>query len=139
MDDNINNNDPFQQQTYTGQKRKKKKKDKQGKTDESTSFMSRDVNVMDTVFFPDGLENIMMAVYFASIPYIVGTLFIFFYIGKGDYNIFLSLSDDNSFLITWAIGYEVVAALILLWIGKMGLSAAFSMSSGSSQNSFKIP
>lgn len=133
----IDNNDPFQQQTYTGQKKKKKKK---RELKEDTSFMSQNVSIMDTVFFPEGFENIMMAVYFASIPYIVGTLFIFFYIGKGDYNIFLSLSDDNSFLITWAIGYEVVAVLALLWIGKMALAATFSMSSGGGgQNSFKIP
>ncbi|SFV49922.1 hypothetical protein MNB_SV-6-922 [hydrothermal vent metagenome] len=139
MDDDINSNDPFRQQIHTGQKRKRKKKTKKSELDEDTSFMSRDVNIMDTVFFPDGLEHIMLAVYFVSIPYVVGTLFIFFYIGKGDYNIFLSLSDDNSFLITWAIGYEVVAVILLLWIAKMALSATFSMSSSSSQNNFKIP
>ncbi|MEA3455741.1 MAG: hypothetical protein U9R26_04485 [Campylobacterota bacterium] len=99
--------------------------------------MNKNVDLVDSILFPEGYENIMLAVYFLTVPYIVGLLFIFFYIGKGDTDIFLSLNDQHSFFITWAIGYEIVAAIILLWIVKLGFS---SMSSAQNKNNgFRIP
>lgn len=138
MEKNRFDNDPFRQPLTSTQKKNRRRK--KNDEDEETSFMKRDVNIMDSIFFPEGLENIMGAVYFLAIPYIAGTLFIFFYIGKGDYTIFLALNNENSFLITWAIGYEIVATLVLLWIGKLALKAMFQMDRGSGANKkFRIP
>lgn len=125
--------DPFHQNESPSKKIRRKKKDK----NEDTSFMNKNVDLVDSILFPEGYENIMLAVYFLTVPYIVGLLFIFFYIGKGDTDIFLSLNDQHSFFITWAIGYEIVAAIILLWIVKLGFS---SMSSAQNKNNgFRIP
>jgi len=73
------------------------------------------------------------------IPYVTGLLFIFFFIGKGSTTVFLSLNDNNSFLITWAIGYELVGSLLLLWIIKLGIGALFSSGGAKDQKSFRIP
>ena len=97
------------------ERRKKNKEDK--------DFLDQDVDLTSSILFPDGYEYLMLAIYFITIPYLAGLLFIFFYIGKGDTTVLLSLNDDNSFLITWAIGYEVVASIILLWIAKLGISS----------------
>lgn len=133
---NSPNNDPFHLDNAPLKKRRRKKKN----DDEKVGFMNKNVDLVDSILFPEGYENIMLAVYFAIIPYIVGLLFIFFYIGKGDTTVFLSLNDDNSFLITWAIGYEVTAAIILLWIAKLGLTSFFQMSAHNKKNKkFQIP
>ncbi len=131
------NNDPFHQNASIHSKRKRKKK---SKDNEEVGFMNRNVDLVDSILFPEGYENIMLAVYFLTLPYIAGLLFIFFYIGKGDTTTFLALNDSNSFLITWAIGYEVVAAIILLWIAKLGLTSFFQMSGHNKHSKqFKIP
>jgi len=125
--------DPFHLNESRSKKIRRKKKDK----NEDTSFLNKNVDLVDSILFPEGYENIMLAVYFITVPYIAGLLFIFFYIGKGDSDIFLSLNDQNSFFITWAIGYEIVAAIILLWIAKLGFS---SLSSARNKNhKFRIP
>ncbi len=129
-------NDPFHQAATMAKKRKKRKKNQEA---EDSSFMSKKVNLVDSILFPEGYENFMIGVYFLIIPYIDGLLFIFLYIGKGDYTIFLSLSSENSFIITWLIGYEVTAGIILLWIVKLGLGALMKSSHNKKRKPFVIP
>jgi len=99
---------------------------RRGKKNEDIAFLDQNVDLTSSILFPDGYEYLMLAIYFISIPYLAGLLFIFFYIGKGDTSVLLSLNDDNSFLITWAIGYEVVASILLLWIAKLGIASFLS-------------
>ena len=115
-------------------KRKRRKK-----RDNDVGFLEQDVDLAQSILFPDGYENLMLGIYFITIPYIAGLLFVFFYIGKGDATVFLSLNDDNSFLITWAIGYEVVALLLLLWIAKLGLASFFAAGKNKDHKKFQIP
>lgn len=128
-------NDPFHQGISSRTKRKHKKKSKHN---EEVGFMNQNVDLVDSILFPEGYENIMLAVYFLTVPYIAGLFFVFFYIGKGDTAVFLALNDSNSFLITWAIGYEVVAAIILLWIAKLGFSSVRANAHNKSKK-FTIP
>ncbi|MEA3492181.1 MAG: hypothetical protein U9R27_09800 [Campylobacterota bacterium] len=141
MADEFYDDDPFHQGSTSPEQVKiiKKKKKKSEEESEDRGFMKREVNLMDSVFFPDGFEHIMLAIYFLTIPYIAGLLFIFFYIGKGDYTIFLTLNDENSFIITWAIGYEVVAFFLLLWITKLGISSLLVKEEDTRSRKFRIP
>ncbi len=125
-------NDPFHQDASSLKKRKRKSKN------EDVGFMNQNVELVDSILFPEGYENIMLAVYFITVPYIVGLLFIFFVIGKGDTTLFLSLNDKHSFLVAWAIGYEVVAGIILLWIAKLGFSSVRAGAHNKSKK-FNIP
>ena len=109
------------------------------KKEEDEGFFQQDISLTGSLFFPDGYEYLMLAIYFISIPYLAGLLFIYFYIGKGDTTVFLSLSDNNSFLITWAIGYEVVASLMLLWIMGLGIASVFKSKKHSGHKKFQIP
>jgi len=129
-------NNPFHQDTSVQGRRKRKKKDKDYN---DLGFMHQKVDLVDSVLFPKGYENIMLAVYFITVPYITGLLFIFFYIGKGDTTVFLSLNSEHSFLITWAVGYEIVALLILLWIAKLWLASFFRVDEHKKSKKFKIP
>ncbi len=135
---NTSNNDPFHQHEALTQKRKRRKKNQKA-ADESEGFMNRKVNLVDSILFPDGYENLMLGIYFLIIPYINGLLFIFFYIAKGDTTVFLSLNGDNAFVVTWLIGYEVTAAILLLWIVKLGITSFLQSSGKKNTKAFRIP
>ena len=86
-------------------------------------FLQQEVNLKSTpLYFPEGFEKIFLAMYFILLPFITGLLFLFFYISKGKYEIFSSLNQDYFFILTWAIGYEILAILILLYIIKSAFS-----------------
>ncbi len=91
----------------------------------SSKFSQQEVDLSGTpLFFPDGYEKLFIAIYFVSLPYIAGLLFQFFYIADGRKELFLSLNEQSSFILTWAIGYEIIATIILLFIIKMAISFA---------------
>ena len=66
-----------------------------------------------------------LVIYFITLPYITGLLFLFFYVAEGKAELFFSLNDDSSFIMSWAIGYEILATLFILYIIKSAI--AFSM------------
>jgi len=89
----------------------------------SSKFSQQEVDLSETpLFFPEGYEKLFIAIYFISLPYIAGLLFQFFYIADGKKELFLSLNEQSSFILTWAIGYEIIATIILLFIIKMAIS-----------------
>ena len=91
----------------------------------SSNFAQQDVELENTpLFFPEGFEKLFIAIYLVSLPYIAGLLFLFFYIAEGKPELFLSLTEESSFLLTWTIGYEIIAAFTLLYIVKMAMSFA---------------
>jgi len=91
----------------------------------SSKFSKQDVDLSQTpLFFPADYEKLFIAIYFVTLPYIAGLLFQFFYIAEGKKELFLSLNEQASFILTWAIGYEILATIILLYIVKMAISFA---------------
>ncbi|MFT7879485.1 MAG: hypothetical protein ABXS91_03735 [Sulfurimonas sp.] len=103
------------------------------------SFGKQEVHYEDTpLFFPHGLEKIFLVIYVVSLPYITGLLFLFIYVAKSDYEAFLLLVQESSFIVTWAIGYEILAVLILLYIIKMAITFSTQNKPGTKKN-FKRP
>lgn len=87
------------------------------------SFSQQEVDLSETpLFFPDGFEKVFLGIYFITLPYIAGLLFLFFYVAHGDAELFLSLNDQSSFILSWAIGYEIIASLLLLYIAQSAIS-----------------
>ena len=92
-------------------------------------FSQKEITFEDTpLFFPRGLEKIFLAIYFITLPYIAGLLFLFFFVGKGKIELFSSLNNESSFLFTWIIGYEIIAILILLYILKSAMTSTYKTS-----------
>ena len=105
----------------------------------SKSFTQQDVDLAQTpLFFPEGYEQIFLGIYFISLPYIAGLLFQYFYIAEGKTELFLSLNEQSSFLLTWLIGYEIIAGLLILYILKMAFSFAKESARGQ-RNAFRRP
>ena len=106
----------------------------------SSKFSQQEVDLADTpLFFPDGFEKLFIAIYFVSLPYIAGLLFLFFYVAEGKSELFLSLNEESSFMLTWAIGYEIIAGLILLYIVKMAIGFAKQNAQKGATRNFRRP
>jgi len=80
-----------------------------------------------------------MAIYFILLPYIAGLLFLFFYVANGKTELFLSLNDDSSFILTWAIGYEIIATLAILYIIKSAISFSIAQHRSGKSSHFVRP
>ena len=103
-------------------------------------FTQKNVELSQTpLFFPEGFEKLFLAIYFVTLPYIAGLFFLFFYVSRGSLDTFTSLNREQAFILTWAIGYEIIASLILLWIFKMGVVFANESRQPSIQTKFQIP
>ena len=103
--------------------RKKLKKDKPDKPAE-VLLKKRSINE----FLPDGNEDITILTLFTLLPYIAGVIFSFFVIAGGSITKLISLSRYHSFPLLWAIGYEILAFLILVWIMKIFVFSFFPSS-----------
>ena len=102
---------------------------------DNKSFSQQTIDLQNTpLFFPRGFEKIFLTIYIAILPYLVGLIFTFIYLAKSNYELFLALHKDTPFFLIWAIGYEIIASLLLLYIIKL----AFSFTAGpSSKKGFK--
>ncbi len=79
------------------------------------TFSSQKVDISDYIFVPEGYEGLFYTIYFFSIPYLIGAVFLFFFVAGGDYDNFMLL-DKSAILVVWMIGYEIVATLLLISI-----------------------
>lgn len=80
---------------------------------EKEAFLHREFDYRDYIFAPEGYEGIMLFLYIMIIPYLVALVFLFLFIAKSSYELFLSF-ELTSFLIIWAIGYEICAVLAII-------------------------
>lgn len=91
----------------------------------ANKFSQQEVDLTQApLFFPKGFEKVFIAIYFVTLPYLAGSIFQFFYIADAQIELFLSLNEKSLFILTWAIGYEILASLMLLYIIKMSISFA---------------
>ncbi|QFR50462.1 hypothetical protein FJR48_07685 [Sulfurimonas lithotrophica] len=87
-------------------KRKRRKK---------KSFASKEIEINEMVWAPEGYEGIFLFIYILTIPYITGAIFLFFAVAQADFDSFIKL-NMTAFFIVWAIGYEIVATILLVSI-----------------------
>jgi len=106
----------------------------------NTKFSQKDVELSETpLFFPEGFEKIFLVIYIISLPYIIGLLFLFFVVTEANVERFLVVNQDSAFFLTWAIGYEILAVLTILWIIKMALGFANESRKPGVREPFKRP
>lgn len=103
-------------------------------------FGDQEVDLHKTpLFFPIGFEKIFLVIYLLTLPYLTGLGFTFFYAAKSNYQLFISLNKETPFFLTWAIGYEILATLLLLYIMKMAISFSIKASKSGAQKNFRRP
>ena len=96
------------------------KKAAQTRKTKAKSFASKKVDFKDYIYVPEEWEGVAYTLYILLIPYIVGSAFLFVTIARGNVDSFQML-DTSAFLIVWAIGYEIVAIVMLIGITIMFL------------------
>ena len=100
-----------------------RKKSKKYKPDKPSEVLLKKRSINE--FLPDGNEDITIVTLFTILPYIAGVIFSFFVIAGGSITKLISLSKYHSFPLLWAIGYEILAFLALVWIVKIFISSFF--------------
>ena len=103
-------------------------------------FGKQEIDLESTpLFFPKGFEKFFIVIYILTLPYVAGLLFTFIYLANSDYKLFLTLNKETPAILTWAIGYEILATLILIYIIKMAIQFSANAAKGGSQKNFKRP
>ena len=81
----------------------------------NNSFAQQEVDVKAYILAPEGYEAFMFSIYFLTIPYLTGLTFLYLFVAKANFEHFLNVKL-SSFFVIWAIGYELVAAVLLTLI-----------------------
>ena len=92
--------------------------------DKLAEFMSADVQDSELGIIPEGYGGITYLTFLIFAPWIIGTLFMFFYVSGGSVDTFSSL--ESNIMLNWVTGYEILAAIVLLIIFKKAATYIFS-------------
>jgi hypothetical protein len=83
--------------------------------EQEEDFLNQEIDYRNFVFAPEGYEGIVFSIYLVVLPYLIGLGFLFLFIARSSYEVFLEFNLGSYFII-WAIGYEVSAILVLIGI-----------------------
>ena len=92
--------------------RKKRLKSKQ-KKEVQQGYFSKKINLNQILDLPEGLQHIVLFIFFLLIPYSTGLLFAL--ITRLDI-VSLNSQGFNEFLFLWTIGYEFSATMLLIFL-----------------------
>ena len=118
-----NVHDPYLEtirRSLNDEKIKSRKEKIQKINQEKKSFLSQNIALSDYIYLPQELENLFLLMLFILVPYTFG-LSILFMIAYNEFHEFLQL-NFNMFMLTWTVGYESIALLLLLTIIKSALT-----------------
>jgi len=88
---------------------------------ETNNHATSEAFLDQSVELPESVNNVLGLGIFALLPYIIGAMFIFLIIAQANIETYRK-TDMNSFLLAWTIGYELIAAILLLAILKSAIS-----------------
>lgn len=103
------------EETMVHSKREKNVKNKGKK------FSQQQIHLSDIAFLPEGYEAIFLGLYVIILPYLAGLIFQFFYVCSMKVEVFLTIVGNTMFMLIWAIGYEIIAFIILTYIAYMAI------------------
>lgn len=78
-------------------------------------YGQKEVDFSAILPMPEGYERLFLVLYFVTIPYVIGAIFLFLFVAKGSISTFLTM-DIAMFVAVWAIGYEIVGSVALIVI-----------------------
>jgi hypothetical protein len=81
------------------------------------SFFSKNIIISDYIYLPEGFQKFLLLTIFILIPYILGILIMFIFMGSEEFQEMTTLTFDL-YMFTWTIGYETIALILLLIIIK---------------------
>ncbi|HHD82369.1 MAG TPA: hypothetical protein ENK94_04170 [Campylobacterales bacterium] len=97
--------------------RQKKLQTKELDKNKKKSFFAKQINLADYIYLPETLQNLFLLTLFILIPYLFGA-FILFILRVQDMIKEVQTFTFDSFMLTWTIGYECLAFILLMLIVK---------------------
>ena len=98
--------------------RRKKVKNKKKKP---KSFLSQSIHISDYIYLPESLQKLFLLMIFIIVPYTIGIITMTIIGGSKGFEEHTQIVFDI-FMLTWIIGYELLALLFLLLIIKSAFS-----------------
>ena len=101
------------QDKYYKERNSKKKETQQ-------NFLRKEIHISDYINLSENSINTLLLITFVFLPYTTGIAFIFFVIARASLEVFegINLTD---YLVYWAIGYEILASILILIIIKSAI------------------
>jgi len=88
--------------------------------EKAKKFLNKKIYLSDFSNLPEGLANGIFLGLFITLPYVLGTIFIFIILAKASFHTYEHI--ENSFAFSWVIGYEFLAGFLLLIILKSSIN-----------------
>ena len=86
-------------------------------TEDENIFLDKKYSLSDIfIFLPQKYEKIYFIFYLIVTPYIIGVFFIFIYVANMQVDIYLSFHYRYEPLFAWAIGYEILATIFVVFL-----------------------
>jgi hypothetical protein len=101
--------------------RKNKIEDFKDTKEKPSNFLSQNIVISDYIYLPENLQKFFLLTIFILIPYIIGILIMFIFVGSAKFKELTTLTFDL-YILTWTVGYETIAFILLLLIIKSALS-----------------
>ena len=119
-----NTHDPYlntAKRTLTEERIKIRKQKVQDKKNQKKGFLSKNVILSDYIYLPEGFKNLFVLTLFILVPYLFGTLVMLSLLLLDVFESSENFSLD-SFMLTWTVGYESIALILLLLIIKSAIT-----------------
>lgn len=116
----VQTHDPYLntvKRSLSEQKHKIRKEKMKEAQEESKSFLSKNIKISDYIYLPENLQNFFLLSLFILIPYSFGILILLILMGYDAIQEHTTLNFDR-FMLTWTVGYESIALILLLLIMK---------------------
>ncbi len=107
------NNEPIRVKSNYNAAKSFQKRNNKRRTE--ASFAQKEIDVKAFIIAPEGYEMFMFSIYFVTIPYLSGLMFLYLFVAQASFTHFLNFKI-GSFFVIWMIGYEVVAVIALILI-----------------------
>jgi len=113
--------DPYRNAIKRTIEEKQSKKRRKNFIENNNNNQTSEAFLDQSVELPESVNNVLGFGIFALLPYMIGVSFIFIIIAQANIETYRK-TDMNSFLLAWTIGYELIAAILLLAILKSALT-----------------
>ncbi len=100
---------------------KSRRKKVKNKKEKPKSFLSQNIHIGDYIYLPESLQKLFLLLILIILPYMIGIITMTIIEGSKGFQESTRMIFDI-FMLTWTIGYEILALLLLLLIIKSAFS-----------------
>ncbi|CAA6804703.1 MAG: Unknown protein [uncultured Sulfurovum sp.] len=108
------------QRNLNEEKIKERKEKVQKSKTHKKSFLSQNIVISDYIHLPESLQKFFLLSIFIFVPYLFGVIIMSLLLGYKSFQEFTTFNFDL-FMLSWTVGYETIALILLLIIIRSAL------------------